>query len=77
VSIGVAIWPDDGDTPAAVLRCADQRLYQAKAEGRDRVIGPTPHHHPRPAEDKDTRDLRDIRDTKDLRDTAETKPLRP
>jgi diguanylate cyclase (GGDEF)-like protein len=51
VSIGVAIWPDDGDTPAAILRCADQRLYQAKAQGRDRVIGPTPHHHPRPPEE--------------------------
>jgi two-component system, cell cycle response regulator len=44
VSIGVAIWPDDGETPVALLRCADQRLYQAKNEGRDRVIGPTPHH---------------------------------
>jgi diguanylate cyclase (GGDEF)-like protein len=43
VSIGVAIWPDDGETPVALLRCADQRLYQAKNEGRDRVIGPTPH----------------------------------
>jgi diguanylate cyclase (GGDEF)-like protein len=51
VSIGVAIWPDDGDTPAELLRCADQRLYQAKAEGRDRVIGPTPHHFPRPTEE--------------------------
>jgi diguanylate cyclase (GGDEF)-like protein len=48
VSIGVAIWPDDGDTPAALLRCADQRLYQAKEQGRDRVVGPTPHHLPRP-----------------------------
>ncbi len=44
VSIGVAIWPEDGETPAALLRCADQRLYQAKNEGRDRVVGPNPHH---------------------------------
>jgi len=51
VSIGVAIWPDDGDSPAELLRCADQRLYQAKAEGRDRVIGPTPHPFPRPVEE--------------------------
>jgi hypothetical protein len=51
VSIGVAIWPDDGETPAALLRCADERLYQAKEGGRDRVIGPTPHHFPRPAEE--------------------------
>ena len=42
VSIGVAIWPEDGQTPAEILRRADQRLYQAKAEGRDRVIGPVP-----------------------------------
>jgi diguanylate cyclase (GGDEF)-like protein len=42
VSIGVAIWPDDGDTPAEILSCADQRLYQAKNQGRDRVVGPTP-----------------------------------
>ncbi len=40
VSIGVAIWPEDGQTPAEILRRADQRLYQAKAEGRDKVIGP-------------------------------------
>jgi diguanylate cyclase (GGDEF)-like protein len=42
VSIGVAIWPDDGESPAEILRCADQRLYQAKEQGRDRVVGPTP-----------------------------------
>jgi diguanylate cyclase (GGDEF)-like protein len=42
VSIGVAIWPDDGQSGADILRCADQRLYQAKAEGRDRVTGPVP-----------------------------------
>jgi diguanylate cyclase (GGDEF)-like protein len=40
VSVGVAIFPDDGETPAEVLRCADQRLYQAKQQGRDRVVGP-------------------------------------
>jgi two-component system cell cycle response regulator len=42
VSIGVAIFPDDGETPAEVLSCADKRLYQAKEQGRDRVVGPTP-----------------------------------
>jgi diguanylate cyclase (GGDEF)-like protein len=52
VSIGVAIWPDDGETPADLLRCADERLYQAKAAGRDRVIGPNPHHFPRPVEEE-------------------------
>jgi diguanylate cyclase (GGDEF)-like protein len=60
VSIGVAIWPDDGETPTEILRCADQRLYQAKEQGRDRVIGPTPHHHPRSTEElrRPTREMR-------------------
>jgi diguanylate cyclase (GGDEF)-like protein len=48
VSIGVAIFPDDGDTGAEVLRRADQRLYQAKEQGRDRVVGPTPGKAPAP-----------------------------
>jgi diguanylate cyclase (GGDEF)-like protein len=51
VSIGVALWPEDGQSGPEVLRCADQRLYQAKEQGRDRVIGPAPgkaRHTPRP-----------------------------
>ncbi len=40
VSIGAASWvPEAGSDPASLLRCADQRLYQAKAEGRNRAIG--------------------------------------
>jgi len=45
VSIGVATLPRDGETLAALLLIADKRLYRAKAEGRNRVIGtgtPTP-----------------------------------
>jgi diguanylate cyclase (GGDEF)-like protein len=45
VSIGVALWPDDGQNAAEILQCADQRLYQAKSQGRDRVVGPTPGRH--------------------------------
>ncbi|MSQ69283.1 MAG: GGDEF domain-containing protein [Gammaproteobacteria bacterium] len=37
VSIGVAELLD-GDAPSDILRAADQRLYQAKARGRDRVV---------------------------------------
>ncbi|HEX4959606.1 MAG TPA: GGDEF domain-containing protein [Thermoanaerobaculia bacterium] len=44
VSIGVALWPDDGNNAAEILQCADQRLYQAKSQGRDRVVGPPPRH---------------------------------
>jgi diguanylate cyclase (GGDEF)-like protein len=45
VSVGVALWPDDGQNAAEILQCADQRLYQAKSQGRDRVIGPIPGRH--------------------------------
>jgi len=37
LSIGVAIFPDHGQSPADVVRAADTALYQAKREGRDRV----------------------------------------
>lgn len=38
ISIGVARLPADGETPEQVLRRADQRLYEAKAAGRNRVV---------------------------------------
>jgi two-component system cell cycle response regulator len=37
VSIGVASWPDDGVELGQVFRTADERLYAAKAAGRNRV----------------------------------------
>lgn len=39
VSIGVAGFPEDGADAAALLSCADQFLYRAKNEGRNRVVG--------------------------------------
>jgi diguanylate cyclase (GGDEF)-like protein len=36
-SIGIAVHPEHGDDAAEVLRTADQALYRAKHEGRDRV----------------------------------------
>jgi diguanylate cyclase (GGDEF)-like protein len=39
VSAGVAGFPDDGETAEELLRAADVRLYAAKREGRDRVVG--------------------------------------
>jgi len=37
VSVGVALWPRDGTSPQAVIKCADQALYRSKQTGRDRV----------------------------------------
>ena len=37
-SLGVSLFPDHGSTGEAVLRAADAALYQAKFEGRDRVM---------------------------------------
>jgi diguanylate cyclase (GGDEF)-like protein len=37
VSIGVAVFPEAGDNPQAVLKRADEALYRAKEKGRNRV----------------------------------------
>lgn len=36
-SIGVALFPDDADEPDALLCRADEAMYQAKAQGRNRI----------------------------------------
>ena len=38
ISMGVATFPEDGTTPDKVVQQADQRLYKAKALGRNRVV---------------------------------------
>jgi diguanylate cyclase (GGDEF)-like protein/PAS domain S-box-containing protein len=38
LSLGVAIFPEDGSTSAELLKAADDALYRAKREGRDRVV---------------------------------------
>lgn len=40
VSAGVASWPADGATFDSVLQKADERLYEAKRTGRNRIVGP-------------------------------------
>ena len=37
VSIGVAIWPDDGETLREVLNAANRAEHLAKSEGRNTV----------------------------------------
>jgi diguanylate cyclase (GGDEF)-like protein len=43
LSAGVGSWPADGETFEDVLARIDERLYEAKAQGRNRVIGPRSH----------------------------------
>jgi diguanylate cyclase (GGDEF)-like protein len=38
ISSGVAVFPTHGTTSDTLLRSADDALYQAKAQGRDRVV---------------------------------------
>lgn len=38
LSLGVAVFPADGSTTAAILKAVDDALYRAKREGRDRVV---------------------------------------
>lgn len=48
ISAGIAIYPHDGDSPRGLLGKADERLYEAKAAGRNRIGSPlsTPEDSP-------------------------------
>jgi len=52
ISIGVASWPEDGNSAAEILACADRCLYEAKERGRDQVVVPAPRA-PRPAVERE------------------------
>lgn len=39
ISLGIATFPDDGQTPSEIIAAADKRLYFAKENGRNQVGG--------------------------------------
>ncbi len=39
-SAGIAYFPSDGNTPLALLKAADERVYHSKRDGRGKVTGP-------------------------------------
>ena len=41
ISAGVASYPQDGEAEEAIFGVADQRLFRAKREGRNRVVAPS------------------------------------
>jgi diguanylate cyclase (GGDEF)-like protein len=51
VSIGLAEYPDGGDTPEELIASADTAMYQAKSSGRNQVVVASPTE-PAPPEKK-------------------------
>jgi diguanylate cyclase (GGDEF)-like protein len=48
ISLGVAVYPQNGGDPEALLRAADEALYRAKQEGRDRLVAAENRTEPKP-----------------------------
>ena len=46
LSIGIASYPEHGTSPQTLIRCADQALYRAKSQGRNRVVSFESPHAP-------------------------------
>jgi diguanylate cyclase (GGDEF)-like protein len=41
ISVGVAVFPDNGSDSETLLKSADRALYRAKQDGGDRVVWQT------------------------------------
>jgi predicted signal transduction protein with EAL and GGDEF domain len=67
-SLGVTVFPEDGDTPEQLVRNADVALYRAKAAGRGRF------RFYRPEMDRELQDNRSLQ--RGLREALDTRGLR-
>jgi diguanylate cyclase (GGDEF)-like protein len=38
LSVGIAVFPDNGESAELLLKAADDALYRAKENGRDTII---------------------------------------
>src|SRR6266446_3323958 len=60
LSIGVAEYPDGGDTPEELIATADAAMYRAKSGGRNQVVvGGTGEQRPQEPQEKKTRRKRE------------------
>ena len=60
LSIGVAEYPDGGDTPEELIATADAAMYRAKSGGRNQVVvGGTVEQRPQEPQEKKTRRKRE------------------
>jgi diguanylate cyclase (GGDEF)-like protein len=76
VSFGVASFPEHGQTAGSLLRAADEALYAAKRNGRDRSVVHSPALRDAPRPDGHPRDIAGERFVAVVLDLAEAVDLR-
>jgi len=76
ISFGLAIYPEHGETAAALLHAADEALYAAKEGGRDRTVSHSPALRGGLSVVRDPRDIEGERFVVAVLDMAEAVDLR-
>jgi diguanylate cyclase (GGDEF)-like protein/putative nucleotidyltransferase with HDIG domain len=76
ISFGVSVYPQHGETAAALLHAADQALYAAKESGRNRTVRHSPALRAELRAPSDMRDIQGERFVMAVLDMAEAVDLR-